>query len=69
MPRKFVATFTEIDIMVDMEMPVQGIIHVNDDGQIIEVDIDGVTRADLPDDCEVVAEDNNGQQYTEWATD
>ena len=67
MPRKFVATFTSVDVMVDIETPVKGIIHVNDDGQIIDVDIAGMTRSDLPDDCEITAEDNDGNEYTEWA--
>ena len=59
-----VVTFTDVDGMIDA--PVSGIVVLNDDDEILNVDIAGITRDDLPDGCEITAEDNDGNVYTEW---
>lgn len=67
MNRTFGATFLVVDCMIDA--PIRGIITVNANDEIVNVDIDGITRNDLPDACEIRAEDNDRRIYDTWECD
>ena len=65
MNRSFGATFLVVDCMIDV--PIRGIITVNANDEIVNVDIEGITRDDLTDACEIEAEDNDRNIYDTWS--